>query len=55
MDGVLNIFNSDTSDSDECNNETNKEINDTDIKIVGYSNSGRSTQSLFMDHMSNKH
>ena len=44
MDDVLNdIFNSDTSDSDECNNETNKESNDTDVKIVGYSNNSRST------------
>ena len=33
----------------KCNNEANEESNDTDIKIVGCSNNGRSTQSSSMD------
>ena len=36
MNSVLNdVFNCGTSDSDECNKETNEESNYTDVEIVG--------------------
>ena len=35
----------------KCNNEANEESNDTDVKIVGCSNNGRSTQSSSMDNV----
>ena len=33
----------------KCNNEANEESNDTDVKVVGCSNNGRSTQSSYMN------